>query len=190
VGKINTAYVFFTTTKFGYELIKSNEKWFRYDLVWNKQKGAGFLNARKMPMRSHEMIYVFYNKLPIYNITDHHVHTPPRVKQAPYVGGIYGDGGGTLVQACGSQWNPRLPVSILDFQTPKNRAKQFHQTEKPLEVLQWIIKYYSKEGNTVLDPTIGSGSTAVACKLLKRSCIGFEMDVTIFNVAKKRLEIE
>jgi len=190
VGKINTAYLFFTTTKFGYELIKSNEKWFRYDLVWNKQKGVGFLNARKMPMRSHEMIYVFYNKLPTYNINEYHIHTPPRVKQAPYKGGLYGDGGGMLVQACGSQWNPRLPISIIDFQTPKNRVKQFHSTEKPIGVLQWIIKYYSKEGDTVLDPTVGSGSTAVACKLLKRNCIGFEMDTTIFNIAKKRLEIE
>lgn len=190
VGKINTAYVFFTTTKFGYELIKSNEKWFRYDLVWNKQKNVGFLNARKMPMRCHEMIYVFYNKLPTYNLNDNHIHTPPHDKQSKYNGDVYGDGGGTLTQVHGSQWNPRLPSSILDFKTEKNRCKQFHQTEKPIDVLQWIIKYYSKEGDTVLDPTVGSGSTAVACKLLKRNCIGFEMDVTIFNVLKNRLEIE
>ena len=137
------------------------------------------------------MIYVFYNKLPTYNITDHHVHTPCHTNQTLYTaGGVYGNGGNTLTQVYGSQWNPRLPTSVLNFETPKNRVKQFHSTEKPIEVLQWIIKYYSKEGDTVLDPTVGSGSTAVACKLLKRNCIGFEMDNTIFNVAKKRLEIE
>lgn len=187
IGKENTPYIFFTTAKFGYELIKANEKWFRYDLVWNKNNCAGFLNARKMPMRSHELIYVFYNKLPTYNIEDYHIYKPNitnnRLKTDS---GVYGNSK-ALIQTTGKQWEPALPKSILNYDTNKARMKQNHSTEKPVELLKWIIKYYSKKDDTILDPTMGSGSTGVACQELERNFIGIEMNKDIFEIAEKRI---
>jgi len=186
VGKPNTPYFFFTTTKFGYELIKSNEKWFRYDLVWNKpNSGAGFLLARKMPMRSHEMIYVFYNKLPFYNIEDNHKMLEIKEDKEHINSSLYITN--SIVRQKGKSWEPKLPKSILEYALEYNTKKRLHQTQKPVGILEWIIKYYSKEGDTVLDPTMGSGSTGEACLNLKRNFIGIEMNKDIFDVASKRL---
>jgi len=186
VGKPNTPYFFFTTTKFGYELIKSNEKWFRYDLVWNKpNSGAGFLLARKMPMRSHEMIYVFYNKLPFYNIEDNHKMLEIKEDKEHINSSLYITN--SIVRQKGKSWEPKLPKSILEYGIECNTKKRLHQTQKPVGILEWIIKYYSKEGDTILDPTMGSGSTGEACLNLKRNFIGIEMNKDIFDVASKRL---
>lgn len=186
ISKINTPYFFFTTTKFGYEIIKSNEKWFRYDLVWNKDNAVGFLNARKMPMRSHEMIYVFYNKLPFYNIEDNHVHKPKMNNKLIKNASLY-ENANILIQCTGSQYEPKLPTSILNYSTNKDRKKQNHSTEKSVELLKWIIKYYSKTGDTILDPTMGSGSTGVACIETNRKFIGIELNKDIFETAKNRI---
>jgi site-specific DNA-methyltransferase (adenine-specific) len=186
VGKPNTAYIFFTTTRFGYELIKSNEKWFRYDLVWSKNSTAGFLNAKKMPLRTHEMIYVFYNKLPIYNIQEHHIHKPKLTKKHINNGSVYGKN--DFVRVTGAQWQPKLPSSIIDVPINKFNKSRFHPTEKPVELLEWIIKYYSKEGYIILDPTMGSGSTGVACKNLNRSFIGIELTKEYYDIACTRLD--
>ena len=192
VGKPNTPYFFFTTTKFGYELIKANEKWFRYDLVWDKpNSSAGFLHARKMPLRGHEMIYVFYEHLPFYNINEHHTFLNKPKLTNP-------DGSQKLVknstiyttkinQCSGSQWTPLLPRSVLTYALINKSKKRLHQTQKPIQLLEWIIKYFSKEGDTILDPTMGSGSTGEACKNLKRNFIGIEMNKDIYDVAVKRL---
>jgi site-specific DNA-methyltransferase (adenine-specific) len=191
VGKDNTAYIFFCTTKFGYELIKSNEKWFRYDLVWNKPgKGIGFLNAKKMPMRNHEMIYVFYNKLPTYNIADNHT----KLREMEYnqkrntADDVYGMTNNPVnaVNRNSPVWEPKLPGSIIDC--PIDTKKE-HKTEKPQGILQWLIKYYSKAGDTVLDPTMGCGSCGLACRSLGRSFVGIEMNEDFFNKAMQRLAI-
>jgi site-specific DNA-methyltransferase (adenine-specific) len=189
VGKPNTAFIFFCTTKFGYELIKSNEKWFRYDLVWNKPgKGIGFLNAKKMPMRSHEMIYVFYSKLPTYNIEDNHT----KIRETNYtekrntVDDVYGASSNADKSRMRPVWEPKLPGSIIDC--PVDFKRQ-HPTEKPQGILQWLIKYYSKAGDTVLDPTMGCGSCGLACRSLGRSFIGIEMNEDFFNKAMQRLAI-
>lgn len=194
VGKENTAYIFFCTTRFGYDLIRSNEKWFRYDLVWHKEgsRNSGFLNSHKMPMRSHEMIYVFYNKLPTYNIADNHTkiqdieYTADRTEgvynttKNP-VNGVYRYNSNTTSKAV---WEPRLPGSIISC---NNNFKTLHRTEKPQGVLEWLIKYYSLRGGTVLDPTMGCGSTGVACKTLGRNFVGIEMNNEFFNTAMQRL---
>ena len=188
VGKPNSAYIFFCTTKFGYELIKSNEKWFRYDLVWNKPGSrAGFLNARKMPMRCHEMIYVFYNKLPTYNIADNH----NKIQEIEYNGHpsnckLYSCN--KLTAAANPVWEPRLPVSVIDYSANASQ-KRDHPTEKPQGILQWLIKYYSKPGDTVLDPTMGCGSCGLACRSLGRSFVGIEMNEDFFNKAMQRLAV-
>ena len=86
-------------------------------------------------------------------------------------------------------YEPRLPRSVLDFVKSKDSRKRLHPTEKPVELLEWLIKYYSNEGDTILDPTCGAGSTLVACKNLKRNAYGIELNETYYNTAKNRLEI-
>lgn len=181
------AYIFFTTTRFGYDLIASNPKWFRYDLVWNKlAASSGFLNAKKQPMRGHEMIYVFYDKQPTYNIDNNHTRIEKNSKREPYNGTCYKNKKLVVIR---SEYEPRLPLSVLDFVKSKDSRKRLHPTEKPVQLLEWLIKYYSNEGDTILDPTCGSGSTLVACKNLKRNAYGIEMNETYYNTAKNRLEI-
>lgn len=182
VGTTNCAYMFFTTTKFGIDLIASNKDWFRYDLVWRKQRGVGCINSKKMPMRSHEMIYVFYNKLPTYNIEGNHTKQKRKGNDLPAKDGCY-----KIERVVSTVYTPRLPLSVLEFDVTNNMKKRYHATEKPVDLLEWIIRYYSNEGDTILDPTMGSGSTGVACKNLKRNFIGIEMDKTIYDVAVSRM---
>mgnify|MGYP003647135591 FL=1 len=185
VGTVNCAYIFFTTTKFGFDLIQSNKDWFRYDLVWQKDKAAGFLNAKKMPMRLHEMIYVFYNKLPTYNIAaNHSIEKNMETEKLFLKSGCYAN---SKLKQTYRTYIPRLPTSILQFNNINNKQKRHHTTEKPIPLLEWLIRYYSNEGETILDPTMGSGSTGVAALAMKRNFIGIEMDKGIFDVAVGRI---
>jgi site-specific DNA-methyltransferase (adenine-specific) len=183
ISKPNTAYIFFTTTKFGIELIQSNPKWFRYDIVWHKlNSGSGFLNAKKMPLRNHEMIYVFYNKLPTYNVSLYHTKKVT-TKTLPCQTKIYAGKKYSLH----TEYEPRLPRSVLEYITTNKSKKGNHSTEKPVELLKWLIQYYSNENDVVLDPTMGSGSTGVACKGLNRYFIGIEKNKEIYDIACDRL---
>jgi len=175
----HTPFFFTCSTRFGYELIKSNEKWFRYDLVWEKTVAVGFLCAKKMPLRKHEMIYVFYENLPLYDISSHNHKV---IKTRPPQGTtVYGDLG---IKTDHIKYDPPLPSSLLQFRSEKGK----HKTQKPTTMMEWILKYYSKEGDIVLDPTMGSGSMGVACKNMKREFIGIEMDEEIYKVACDRLK--
>jgi hypothetical protein len=317
IKKINTPIFMTTTTKFGVELINSAPKKcpFRYDLVWVKSAPAGFLSAKKMPMRKHEMVYVFYEKLPFYDLSSHthkflkpnspmgdkpdmygrlwdkngkpyvkekqhSQYTPPLpvsvVKECKIVkrtdegcNGLYGkeenkvfiyDENGKLRNS-EPRYEPPLPTSVVkeetmntlygeieikELDTPrKDRTSAYepplpvlvvkedvydakerfkngklyknprhlqkgddpiydpplpttmleikstrgkHSTEKPVALMEWLLKYYSKEGDVVLDPTMGSGSTGVACKNMNRNFIGIEMDPEIYEVAVNRLQ--
>jgi site-specific DNA-methyltransferase (adenine-specific) len=183
IKKLNTPIFFTTTTKFGVDLINSspNKCPFRYDLIWVKSAPVGFLNAKKMPMRKHELIYVFYDKLPFYDLSSHkHKFIKERepVKKGVH---IYGDSAKSNV----SKYDPTLPTSMLEVKSTRGK----HSTEKPVALMEWILKYYSKEGDTILDPTMGSGSTGVACKNMNRKFIGIEMDKDIYKVAEQRLKI-
>jgi DNA modification methylase len=203
ICKDTTAIVFFCTTKFGNTLINSNPKQFRYDLVWEKSNSVGFLNANKMPLRLHEMMYIFYKKLPTYN--------PQKTAGKPYntngnkpsklfgdkpststdnptgdrhptsIVKTYGAGGIIKHQSDGSN---RHPTSII--QCPNKKSK--HPTAKPVELCEWLVKSYSNEGDTILDFTMGSGSTGVACKNLNRKFIGIEMDEAYFKICEERLK--
>jgi len=187
VATNNCAYIFFTTTRFGYDLIASNPKWFRYDLVWNKKGSkAGFLNAKKQPMRSHEMLYVFYDKLPTYNIEDNHNMIVSGDTKNALNGSCYSNPKLTRMRTV---YEPRLPQSVLDFEAMNTKRQRLHSTQKPVELLEWLIKYYSNEGDIVLDPTCGSGSTLVACQNLNRNGIGIEMNEVYYNTAKNRLAL-
>jgi hypothetical protein len=351
IKKLNTPLFFTTTTKFGVELIQSAPKkcFFRYDLVWVKSAPAGFLSAKKMPMRKHEMVYVFYEKLPFYDLSSHK-HKFVKERDAKQKNGeVYGGEEGKMLMegkyepslpvsvvkedscygGAGTEefkgdmkgkYEPPLPVSVVkedyetcdkperktmygdmkiyepkrrgepryepalptsvvkepepepesldiikkvqrkstygeitthDIVTGKNNAvpryepplpvsvikvkegglcKNYgverlyyydeegnkldgsdgtntkyepplpttmleikstrgkHSTEKPVALMSWILKYYSKEGDVVLDPTMGSGSTGVACKEMNRNFIGIEMDAEIYEVAVNRIE--
>jgi len=372
VKKLNTPLFFTTTTKYGVELINSAPKKcpFRYDLVWVKSSPVGFLNARRLPMRKHEMVYVFYEKLPLYDLSSHKhkfikttnkdrtgkcyaghgdktsditkydpplptsivkedkadlynkerisycdengnkiknqsgqkydpplptsiidgdtyntkdrkkpitreppnkydpplptsvvkedyeapttygknsnkkynkdfaekngynknqvLYEPPLPTSVIKDGQIYNGGKGmkVLSDGKGNQYDPPLPTSIVAEPEPepepenvygfdpenmiderpsnnrdsvydpplpttmleiKSTKKGNHSTEKPVALMEWVLKYFSKEGDIVLDPTMGSGSTGVACKNMNRDFIGIEMDKEIFEVAKKRL---
>jgi len=309
IKKLNTPIFFTTTTKFGVEIINNAPKKcpFRYDLVWVKSASAGFLSAKKMPMRKHEMLYVFYEKLPFYDLSSHthkfikqyqdkdmekslygkmpktgkdkESHSPQYdpplpvsvVKEEPqhkWVKGatdIYGGAPTEDSKECGGhqqRYDPPLPVSVVkedcyvknktndvlragfrdskyDPPLPTSVVKEVkegdickhynakrlyyydengnkldgsdgtntnydpplpdslleikstrgkHSTEKPVALMEWVLKYFSKEGDVVLDPTMGSGSTGVACKNMKRNFIGIEKDPEIFEVAVNRIE--
>jgi len=273
IKKLNTPIIMTTTTKFGVSLINSAPKKcpFRYDLVWCKSAPCGFLSAKKMPMRKHEMIYVFYEKLPFYDLSS---HTHKFIDQSKnnnkinakqiYNGGkpmkVISDGKGkqyepplptSLVKEdnepdlygyhknqekhkgylknrgfkdCQVLYDPPLPTSLIKenidekyenkgglyskisrngllksephydpplpnslLEVKSTRGK--HSTEKPVDLMKWILKYYSKEGDVVLDPTMGSGSMGVACEEMKRNFIGIEKDEEIFGVAWERLNV-
>ena len=335
IKKLNTPIFMTTTTKFGVSLINSAPKkcHFRYDIVWVKSAAAGFLSAKKMPMRKHEMIYVFYEKLPFYDLSSHtHKFIKKEEKQEPsyymkdgktiYNGGkemgIFNKGGtayepplpvsvvkeetggatgkeelckydvnkntygggkegrikipkdkkyheakydpplpvSIIKEECTTvirtdegcnglygketgkvmiydkdgklrnsepRYDPPLPVSVVKEEEKKvfktecktaygkathhsyrdtvydpplptsmlevKSTRGKHSTEKPVALMEWIFKYYSKEGDTILDPTMGSGSTGVACKNMNRNFIGIEMDKEIYEGAKSRLEL-
>lgn len=275
VCKPDAPMVFTCSVKFGNTLINSNPKNFRYDLIWVKSAPCGFLNAKKMPMKKHEMIYVFYNKLPkVYteNIALHHQHKflkeknsviketnhenayntekrkKPIVRSKPnqyepplpnsvikeekllcntkcdsvlYVdlkrdkvgkiryepplpnsiikeenvvletdckyedhcnSELYGDSLKRDINRNNMKYEPPLPNSILEVKSQKGK----HATQKPVALMEWILKYYSREGGVVLDPTMGSGSMGVACEKQNRLFIGVEKDEKIYNVALER----
>lgn len=186
IGKPNTCFAFFCTTRFGYELIKSNEKWFKYDLVWNKVVACGFLQARKRPMRNHEMIYIFYDKQPVYNLEDNHTYTAKITDKPRDNKGCYGIRK-SFVQNSGT-YEPKLPVSIIEIQRNMYRKAQKHPTEKPIELFEWLIKYYTNKDGKVLDICFGSGNSALAANNLNREYIGFELDEKYFTNANKFFE--
>lgn len=262
-----TACIHFCSTKFGYTIIKSNEKMFKMDMVWKKRNKTGGLQSRNRPMRNHEMVYFFYEQAPQYNRDKYHKRIQAKNPIVKEEGAIFGKGyeKGKEPPFCKSKFfEPPNPLSVIEeklendwgfqnatktMKTFKNKQAEFapklpasvveesktdvwgktkfscggdcgllnedgsykgkyeppnpasvyestkvfigkrnHQTEKPQDILEFFIKYWSDEGHTILDPTMGSGSTGVACKKLKRNFIGFEKDDKIFNVAKNRID--
>ena len=320
VKKLHTPIFFTTTTKFGVALINNAPKScpFRYDLVWVKSAPAGFLSAKKMPMRKHEMVYCFYEKLPFYDLSSHkhkfikevptkragkdhidnkgvvknrsksgmeiiNTYDPPLpvsvLKEVESENNYHNqkvhhytdENGKRLKEDCqGSKYDPPLPTSVVkeverdstygsikthdlnikgntgvprydpplpvsvlkedeeddldkpetintlychgievpDYVNLRNKetgmsaydpplpttmleiksTRGKHSTEKPVALMEWLLKYYSKEGDVVLDPTMGSGSTGVACKNMNRNFIGIEKDPDIYEVAVNRIE--
>jgi len=184
IKKLNTPIFMTTSTRFGLSLLNSCPKKcpFRYDIVWVKSEKLGFLQCRKMPMRKHEMIYVFYEKLPFYDLSSH-THTLIKCNDKKEYGGLY-DAKVKRVDGKKGQYNPPLPSSLLEIKSTRGK----HSTEKPVALMEWILKYYSKEGDVVLDPTMGSGSTGVACKNMNRNFIGIEKHPEIYEIAVDRLE--
>ena len=174
----HTPVLMFCNTKFGFDLYNSNPEWFRYDLVWNKNRGVSFLSANKMPMKSHEMIYVFSKKGANYYRIDIEGEFKKWVnKGKARTGHVYGMGMERTNIGDESE-GKRCALSIIDF-TGKTGKGQ-HPTEKPIELYKFLIERYSKEGDVVLDCTFGSGNSGHASIELNRKYIGIEKDHNYF----------
>ena len=169
--------IHFCTTKFGIDLIKSNEKEFRYDLVWTKTNAVGFLSANKMPMRAHEMIYVFSK-------AGAHYERKDISGDFPAGGGGTRDNAQFIVADCPAHTTEagrRCVKSYVEIANKKQKGK--HPTAKPIELYKWLIERYCPSGGTVLDPTFGSCNSGKACKELNRNYIGIEMNKVFYDKA-------
>lgn len=184
--KDNGAIVLFANGMFTADLMKSNEKLWRYNLIWEKTTPTGFLNAKKMPLRIHEDICVFYKKPPTYNPQKTFGHQR-KVSKAEHKRNCinttdYREHGLTTYDS-----TERYPTSVLKFKTDKQKSS-LHPTQKPVALLEWLIKTYTNSGETVLDNCSGSGSTAEACIRTGRPFICFETDTTYWDISNKRIQ--
>ena len=180
--KDNGAIVLFGNEPFSSQLRLSNLKNYKYDWVWDKKRGSNFATVKIRPFNSFENIMVFYKKQPTYN--------PQMWKSTPYtcnqgyVGeakqtGLYRDNVITVNNG------DRYPLTILSF----SKETGLHPTQKPVALLEYLIKTYTNEGDVVLDNCMGSGSTGVACVNTNRNFIGIELDENYFNIAKERIGV-
>ena len=185
--KPNSIIVFFCTAKFGYTLIHSNPKWFKYDLIWKKSRKVGFLSANKQPLRQHENIYVFKEEQGTY-----HPQKTPRDKDYKHSGKRSSEVHyGNKIQ-CKKEYKKedgKHPTSVIEHTVLeyKNPHKTIHRTQKPVELCEWLIKTYTNENDVVMDFTMGSGTVGVACVNTCREFIGVEMDKEIFDIAEDRI---
>ena len=191
VCKPTAAIVLFAQGMFTADLMHSNPKMWRYNLIWKKgDRCSGFLNANRMPLRNHEDIVVFYDKLPTYN---------PQMRTG-FPNHTRGHGGGKLKNGCYGKFDPwarsevitteKFPLSIIDIAKEHDVNKQFHPTQKPVDLLRYLVLTYTNEGDTVLDNCMGSGTTAIACIKEHRHFIGFELNKEYFDKACKRIDLE
>ena len=186
--KDNGAIALFGQGVFYVDLVNSNRKLFRYDLVWDKQLVSGFLNAKRMPLRQHEQVAIFYKKSPTYNpqfTQGKPLHTKgTKYKDKPVINQNYGAYEAADDSRVGS--TEKYPTSILSFQKPHPSIAK-HRTEKPVSLLEYLIKTYTNENDTVLDNCMGCGSTGVACQNTNRNFIGMEVDENYFTIAQKNI---
>ena len=186
VTKKNGAVVLTAAQPFTSVLISSNLKNFKYTWVWEKSKATGYLNAKRMPMRAHEDVCVFYRKPPLYN--------PQMWKSTPYNKGkahrptdVYGSQVATLVK---NDTGLRYPRSVQYFKTAESEGKVHHPTQKPVSLMEYLIKTYTSEGGTVLDNVMGSGTTGIAAIKSKRNFIGIEKEEEYYNLSLDRIQSE
>ena len=181
--KDNGAIVLFGSEPFSSALRMSNIKKYKYDLKWQKDQGSDFMLAKKKPLKDYEDIMVFYKKQPTYN---------PQMREG-FKKWTKKDTGNNIIGHLGKQeksqikqsiGDKRYPISILKFNRIRNGL---HPTQKPVELLEWLIKTYTNEGETVLDNCMGSGSTGVACLNTNRKFIGIEKDDKYFDIAYNRI---
>lgn len=182
IGLDNTPTITTAQMPFTAYLVSTNYKDFKYSMVWEKSKATGYLNAKKQPMRAHEDILVFYNKQCKYN--------PQMTQGKPYNKGCavrdtFAYAKQEKAVLVKNDSGLRYPRSVQYFVTAESEGK-LHPTQKPIALMEWLIKTYTDEGDTVLDPCFGSGTTAVACYNTGRKFIGFERDELYFQQAVKR----
>ena len=165
-------------------LVMSQPGAFKYQWVWEKTQAVGHLNAWKQPMRKHEDICVFYRKQPTYNpqiVDKPKENIRPQTSRTKTTSN-YGEHGLNVFKCPPDK---SMPSSVLKF---ANAQKTVHPTQKPVNLMEYLIRTYTNEGDTVLDNCMGSGTTGVACMNTGRRFIGIEMDEGYFNIAKERIE--
>lgn len=191
--KDNGAIVLTAQTPFDKVLGCSNLKMLKYEWIWNKQIGTGFLNAKKMPLKSHENILVFYKKPPTYNpqMTEADLSKNKPQKEDKQKSTNYGSVD-TVKYSKDYDNTKRYPLTILSYNKSAgelNSVNRIHPTQKPVELFDYLIKTYTNEGEIVLDSCMGSGTTAIACINANRNYIGFELEEEYYIKANKRIEL-
>lgn len=188
--KDNGAIVLTASQPFTSALVMSNPKMFRYEIIWEKSKASNFLLAKKQILKAHESVLIFYKKTATYN--------PQKTQGKPYSGDkragkkgsstdVYNNNVPNPTFRNGSKDGLRYPRSVQYFKTAESEGKTTHPTQKPVALMEYLIKTYTNEGDTVLDFTMGSFTTAIACLNTKRNFIGIELDEKYFEVGTKRV---
>lgn len=182
--KDNGVIVLTAIQPFASMIVMSNLEMFKYEWIWEKTQGTGFLNSKKQPLRNHEQILVFYKSQPAYN--------PQMWQSNPYIAKRLDKSYSTnygkqkRVDTINTD-GKRYPLTIQKF---KYDSEKIHPTQKPLALFEYLIKTYTKEGDLVLDNCIGSGTTAIACLRTNRNFIGTELSEKYYKIANKRLKEE
>jgi site-specific DNA-methyltransferase (adenine-specific) len=196
--KDNGAIVLFGSEPFSSALRMSNIKNYKYDWIWHKNMGGGFAMAKKQPLKRHEIISVFYTKQCNYNpqMESYSESTKKRFKQGERINidKQKQKNTGEVINIKRTEYNidynkGTYPTSVKFYKRPHTaNGNSLHPTQKPIELIEYLVKTYTNENETVLDFTMGSGTTGIACKNLNRKFIGIEMDDKYFEIAKKRIE--
>jgi len=182
VTKDNAAILIFSQVPYSAALIQSNTKNFRYEWIVEKNNATGFLNARRMPLKAHENVLVFYNKLPVYHpqMTHGKAHSRGGAgRQSKNYGSYSNTKRGTS--------NMYYPRDVLKVQWRPSFSRTYHPTQKPVSLCEYFIKTYTDEGATILDPFIGSGTTAAAAVNTNRNYIGGELSKEYYDIAIERM---
>jgi len=188
VGKENCAFLFFATQPFASDVINSNRKIFRFDLIWYKRLCSGFLNAKRMPLRNHESILMFYRKAPTYNPQmGVGIRKRGKVKNER-LNSNYNEFGNDKEFHRYDDNGTRYPQSVLDFSNGDRTSESDHPTQKPIDLIRYLIKTYTNVGDVVFDGYGGSGTTAVAAELEGRNAIVCERKKDYYDGACKRFK--
>lgn len=182
VCKHNAAIVMTAAQPFTAQLVCSNMSMFKYEIIWEKGNATGFLNAKKQPLRAHESVLVFYRQQPTYNPQMTSGHARKTAKRKTINSECYGK----ALALTEYDSTVRYPRSVQFFSSDKQRGS-YHATQKPVALMEWLIRSFSNPGDVVLDFCMGSGTTGVGCINTGREFIGMEMDTAIFDVAQARI---
>lgn len=180
------AFVTTASQPFTSALVMSNPEWFRYEWIWEKDRATGHLNAQRRPMRKHENILVFSSNGTIYNPQ---ISRKPKESIRPISRRAASDCYGTYSESAerGIPLDMTCPLSVLKINTANNGERGEHPTQKPVALYDYLIRTYTNAGDTVLDFTMGSGTTGVACVKTGRNFIGIELDPGYFKIAERRI---
>jgi len=188
--KPNGAIVLFGSEPFSSLLRCSNLKGFKYDWIWQKTRFTGNLNAKRMPLKAHEIVSIFNCKGYYFpqktQAPEHLIDKRKTINNSKVKAGGGFNGSKEYINIRNKDDGTRYPTTIQKFKNPNN--KSLHPTQKPILLMEYLIKTYTNEGETVLDFTMGSGTTGVACKNTNRNFIGIEQDENYFNIAQQRIK--
>lgn len=184
IAKPSAAIILFSAQPFTSVLVASNLRDWKTEWIWEKPHATGFLNAKRQPLRAHENIEVFYRKQPTYNPQMTHGHTRKTATRGAPNTDVYGDANRVVTYDSTS----RYPRDVQKFSSDKQK-QSLHSTQKPLALVRYLVETYSMPRDTVLDFTMGSGTTGVACMDAGRNFIGIEKDKEIYEVSCSRMDI-